>query len=148
MARTMLFISISPKRSARITVPWTALIYVPAPRPPLNPAASCRDALIGRELETGSPGGRRVCLHTSFFFFPSKLSPRNQTRGRQICSAAGAAGPSGASVGQSWFRRAVKGGGKRSVWDLLTPTGESTDPPLVKTAKKPHVWLHPDVCFQ
>lgn len=66
----MLFISISPKRSARITVPWTALIYVPAPRPPLNPAASCRDALIGRELETGSPGGRRVCLHTSFFFFP------------------------------------------------------------------------------
>lgn len=70
MARTMLFISISPKRSARITVPWTALIYVPAPRPPLNPAASCRDALIGRELETGSPGGRRVCLHTSFFFFP------------------------------------------------------------------------------
>lgn len=85
MARTMLFISISPKRSARITVPWTALIYVPAPRPPLNLAGSCRDALIGRELETGSPGGRRACLHASFCFFPSKVSPPNQTGGRQIC---------------------------------------------------------------
>lgn len=87
MARTMLFISISPKRSARITIPWTALIYVPSPRPLLNLAGSCRDALIGRELKTGSPGGRRVYLHTSFFFFPFKVSLWNQTRRRRICCA-------------------------------------------------------------
>lgn len=96
MARTMLFISISPKRSARITIPWTALIYVPSPRPLLNLAGSCRDALIGRELETGSTGGRYVYLLTSFFFFPFKVSPWNQTRRQQICSALrpyGRAGP-------------------------------------------------------
>lgn len=112
----MLFISISPKRSARITIPWTALIYVPSPRPLLNLAGSCRDALIGRELKTGSPGGRCVCLHTSFFFFPFKVSPWNQTR-RQICCVLrpfqqGGPRPSG------WGGRGGRGGVQLAPTDI------------------------------
>lgn len=72
MVRTMLFISISPKCSVRITIPWTALIYVPAPHPVANLSSSCRDTLIEWELKTGR---QRVsaCLFILLGFFMSLL---------------------------------------------------------------------------
>lgn len=74
----MLFISISPKCSARITIPWTALIYVSAPHPVPNLTGSGRDTLIEWELKTGLQGGQCVsaCLfiHLTFLFFTPKSS--------------------------------------------------------------------------
>lgn len=74
----MLFISISPKCSARITIPWTALIYVSAPHPVPNLTGSCRDTLIEWELKTDLWGRQCVsaCLfiHLTFLFFSSKSS--------------------------------------------------------------------------
>lgn len=78
----MLFISISPKCSARITIPWTALIYVPAPHPVPNLTGSCRDTLIEWELGTDLRGRRCVsaCLfiHLAFLFF--FFAPLNRRR--------------------------------------------------------------------
>lgn len=64
----MLFISISPKCSARITVPWTALIYVPAPHPIPHLTGSCRDAVIEWELETDF--GRQAMCFDMFIYTP------------------------------------------------------------------------------
>lgn len=138
MARTMLFISISPERSARITVPWTALIYVPAPRPPLNLAGSCRDASMGQGWGTGAPGGRRLCLHTSFLFFHLQsftMEPNLRTIGTDLLPLGPPAGVEGCGPARSWVRKAVSWS-PGCCGDMLTPAGVSMDPGAGATTKK------------
>lgn len=60
----MLFISISPKCSTWITIPWTALIYVSLPHPKLNLTSFCSDSLIERQLKMDLQGsGVFLCVY-------------------------------------------------------------------------------------